>query len=337
MAHAGTYTYSQLSADSVRQLVADHYQFIGPLHCKYYVLGLHDNYLIENLNEKYILRIYRNDWRSPNEANFELELLAFLHERNAQVASPILTASGEWSFHIDSPEGDRIAALFPFAKGKAPGNVISIEQCVLLGRAVSDVHHIADSFKTQYARPELDVHHLVDESIELIAPFIEAEEQFYMASLRQQLRRDWPNIPKDIGIFGICIGDVNATNFHIDDKQHITIFDFDQCGYGFRAFEIGKFISSLNLNSEKSSLKNAFLEGYQEKRLLIPAELEAISYFELVSVIWVMSIHAKNANRIGYKYLEKPFWDKKIAVLKELEGQQYILSGSGNATHAFRG
>ena len=31
----------------------------------------------------------------------------------------------------------------------------------------------------------------------------------------------------------------------------------------------------------------------------------AIPYFEIISIIWVMAIHAYNANRIGYKLLEK--------------------------------
>ena len=72
----GTYTYSQLSAGSAGEFVASHYGLAGPLRSKFYVLGLHDNYLIENAGAKYILRIYRNDWRSSEEICFELEFLA---------------------------------------------------------------------------------------------------------------------------------------------------------------------------------------------------------------------------------------------------------------------
>jgi hypothetical protein len=34
-----------------------------------------------------------------------------------------------------------------------------------------------------------------------------------------------------------------------------------------------------------------------------------------------MAIHVYNVNRVGYKGLERPFWDRRIAILKDLEGK----------------
>jgi Ser/Thr protein kinase RdoA (MazF antagonist) len=81
----------------------------------------------------------------------------------------------------------------------------------------------------------------------------------------------------------------------------------------------------------------AFLQGYQKGRNLSRVEYEAIFYFELVSVIWVMSIHAKNANRIGYKFLEKTYWDRRLQILRELEAQQGAAPDSGDAPRPFAG
>ena len=63
----------------------------------------------------------------------------------------------------------------------------------------------------------------------------------------------------------------------------------------------------------------AFIDGYQQLRPISEAEHRVIPYFEELSVIWVLAINAKNVNRIGHKYLNKPFWDGKLAVLKELQ------------------
>lgn len=327
MAHRRTYTYSQLSASSAGEFVEAHYDLAKPLHSKFYVLGLHDNYVIEGARGRYILRIYRNDWRSPEEVYFELELLAYLHERHAPVAWPLRTTGGELGFRIESPEGERMAALFDYAEGNAPAAGISAQQCILLGRAVADVHHKADTFVTHYRRPDLDMHHLVDESIEAIAPFLDPCGQAYIGRLHKWLRLNWPDIRALAGVFGICIGDVNTTNFHVTDEGKITLFDFDQCGFGARAFELGKFASSLHSHRMKRTLVNAFLDGYQQRRSLSRAECEAIPYFELVAHIWVLAIHAKNANRIGYQRLEQPFWDRNLAIVKELEAQQGTTSG----------
>jgi Ser/Thr protein kinase RdoA (MazF antagonist) len=45
--------------------------------------------LVETEPEKYILRVYRKGWGTKEEIDFELELLAFLRERNQLAAYPI--------------------------------------------------------------------------------------------------------------------------------------------------------------------------------------------------------------------------------------------------------
>ncbi|PCH60236.1 MAG: hypothetical protein COC05_05010 [Gammaproteobacteria bacterium] len=315
------YTYSQLLSQSIGKLVASHYSLLEGNSCQFYVLGLHDNYLIECNHSKYILRVYRNDWRSLEEIHFELELelLAFLGERNALVACPLRTKNEELFFSVDSPEGVRAAALFCYADGYAPGNEISIEESVLLGKAVANVHQVADMFETSYTRQVLDVPYLLDESIVAIEPFLEIEALAYIKTLQRKIKDTLPLLSHEVGNYGVCIGDVNPTNFHINDKNKITLFDFDQCGYGYRAFEIGKFMSSICSIKNKDRAVKAFMDGYQKVRSLSQEEIYTIPYFEIISVIWVMAIHAYNADRIGYKWLEKSFWNKRVAVLRELD------------------
>lgn len=313
------YIYSQLSPYSAGRLIELHYNLSSPVSCKYYVLGLHDNYLIDSKKGRFILRIYRNDWRTEAEIFFELELLTFLSEKTTHVAYPLLTLDGEFYFFIDSPEGKRTAALFHYADGHAPENKISAEESKLLGNVVATIHGAGDIFVTSNTRSVLDIPYLLDQSLITIEPFIDSESQTYLKTLQTKIHRDLPSLPHEAGIFGICTGDINPQNFHINSKNKITLFDFDQCGYGYRAFEIGKFLSSIHSLKTKNKIGKAFIEGYQDVRRLITTEVQSIPYFEMISVIWVMAIHAKNADRIGHKWLEKPFWDKRLDILKELD------------------
>lgn len=315
------YTYSQMSSHSAARLATYNYNLAESISCIFYILGLHDNYLIEGNHGKYILRVYRNDWRSLEEIRFELELLAFLGAKNARIAYPLPTKSGELGFFINSPEGQRIAALFYYADGCAPGNKISLEESALLGEAVARIHQTTELFETAHTRQILDIPYLLDESIIAIEPFIGIEEQNYLHTLQKALKETLPSLPREAEIYGICIGDVSPSNFHINDKKEITLFDFDQCGYGYRAFEIGKFFSSIQSVEMKHDITKSFIDGYQSIRRLGQEELMAIPYFEIISVIWVMAIHAYNADRIGYKRLEKPFWDRQLAFIKELDKQ----------------
>lgn len=318
MTSSYSHTYSQLSADSALALVDSHYVDIHPKHCKYYMLGLHDNYLIESSINKYILRIYRNDWRSKQEIDFELELLTHLGARQAPVATPLTTVQGNQSFSIPCPEGERHAALFEYADGYSPGPEMTSEHSRLLGSAVARFHELANSFTTDKQRSILDLPHLIDESIESIKPFLSHVDLDYITAAQRELHNAQPDLPKSSGVYGICSGDVNSHNYHINSNQQITLFDFDQCGYGYRAFEIGKFASSLEHFDSKNGLLEAFLHGYQSVRKLSKEELKAVGYFEPVAVIWVMAIHARNANRIGHKHLEHTYWHKRLEVLKTL-------------------
>ncbi|MDH5446681.1 MAG: phosphotransferase, partial [Gammaproteobacteria bacterium] len=288
------------------------------LTCKFYVLGLHDNYLIESGGQKYILRIYRNNWRTEEEILFELEWLVFLNSKTNLVAKLIETKKGNLTVQIDSPEGLRLASMFRYADGNAPENTISAKEAELLGETVSYIHEISDVFVPQRTRQVLDIPYLLDGSLSDIKPYLESDGLSYLCNLREQLNISMPKLDKASGIYGLCMGDVNPTNFHIDKNNKITVFDFDQCGYGYRAFEIGKFFSSIRNHNEKQEIQEAFLKGYQCIRPLSRIEQEAIPIFEIISVIWVMAIQAVNADRIGYKYLEKQSWDRRLNDLKKL-------------------
>ena len=313
-----TYIYSQLSSHSVGSIVALNYDLPAPVRCQFYVLGLHDNYLIECEAGKFIFRIYRNDWRSLQEVNFELELLSHLSDRGAGVAAPLRTRTGELSLCLDSPEGNRAAALFHYADGLAPGKAISLAEGELLGHAVATVHQLTETFTSSWTRPVLDIRYLVDDSIIAIAPFIDAEARRYLTTLQEKLHAVLPGLSREAGVYGICHGDINLSNFHINDNRQITLFDFDQCGFGYRAFEIGKFVSSIHGLKTRHEVAAAFIKGYEQVRRLNSAEVDMIPYFEMASIIWVMAIHAQNADRIGHKLLQRPFWDRRLEILQRL-------------------
>jgi len=313
------YIYSQLSSDSVMQLINSHYSLPVSMSCKFYILGLHDNYLIEYENTKYIFRLYRNNWRTEEEILFEIELLTYLHNKSANVAAPIPTKNSRFIISTESPEGTRIGALFNYADGSALTNDISPEVCKLLGSSVAKIHQKSQYFDSRYTRPILNISYLVDQSLTQIKPYLSVSQFKYLKNIRAKLINPISQLKSDKPYFGICVGDINVSNIHINEFDKITHFDFDQCGYGHRAFEIGKFSSSLHNDNLKKERMLAFIKGYEQIRKLTEIEKRAIPYFELASLIWVMSIHVSNADRIGYKYLEKDFWTRRINKIETLD------------------
>ena len=312
------YSYSRLTSESVAAY-ADHYYDLGVIYsCVFYVLGFHDNYVLESETGKFILRIYRNDWRNPDEVYFELELLDYLKQPDQLVAYPIRTNKEELAFPIESPEGERLAALFTYADGVGINQEISLDESERLGTAVAKMHEATRGFWTSHKRKELGLAHLVDQSIELITPFINAKEFELLQRTQETLHKNLSHLNPDIADFEICMGDVNQSNFHINEMGKLTLFDFDQCGYGYRAFELGKYLSSLHSSHSKKELMAAFLKGYETVRQINEVERKTIPYFEIASVIWVMSIRVANKNKVGYMNLEAPYWNQRIEIIKTL-------------------
>ncbi len=320
------YIYSRLSSSAVVEQLLPDYGLTSSVQCQYYVLGLHDNYIIEDGDRRYILRVYRNDWRSREDVLFETDLLTFLAAAGAPVAGPLPTIHGARCIFRDYPEGEKAVALFPYAPGVAPGNDLNVDQSRLLGEVVAQIHSEADRYVPRFSRQVLTIDYLLDTSVRVVSGFVDSDDAKYLNDQQVLIKVQLPELPTRPPYFGICHGDANPGNVHIDKNGNLTLFDFDQCGYGWRAFEIGKFMSSILGRPDRNQLVSHFVAGYQSVRRLTKDELKAIISFTKISFIWVLAIHAYNADRIGYKYLGREFWKKKLSVLKELDREI-----SGNA------
>ncbi len=315
------YAYAQLSTESISELLAAQYHLTQPIQSVFHYAGLHDNYRITSGSHKYIFRVYRSSWRSPEEIEFELNLLDDLASKTPQVAAACRNQRGSLSISVPSVEGTRLAALFRFAPGSAPGQAITASQSMQLGKTVAEIHCLTQDFQCDLLRPSLELPYLLDTSLAAFEPYLTPEQNTYLRQLQVKLHAEIPPLPYESGVYGVCIGDVNSSNFHINGDQELTLFDFDQCGFGFRAFEIAKYFSSLTALPAKSELIKPFLDGYQQVRQLSAQELAAIPYFEIIALIWVMAIHVYNVDRIGSRLLEGPFWARRLKQIQLLEEQ----------------
>lgn len=68
---------STLASDALALLVYSSYEIELVKNCQFWRRGLSDVYLVETLNELYILRVSHHHWRSQSEIEFELEFLDF--------------------------------------------------------------------------------------------------------------------------------------------------------------------------------------------------------------------------------------------------------------------
>ena len=311
------------SGEALIASVLTNYPIPKPHSCHLYKRGFNDTYLVETEQERYILRVYRRGWRTKEEIDFELELLAFLHDRNQPVAYPIGREDCSFTTEVATPEGKRYAALFSYAPGRAVNEKLDGRQSQHLGEVLAIIHQILDNFNSSFSRPHLNNEYLLDRSMQAIAPLYKHRNndinylQKQIEQIKQQLEA--LELPNSAPAYGICVGDVHSGNAHFDEQNQATLFDFDQCGYGWRAFDIAKFMHIAITWKVDITVRNLFLEGYQAVRQLNAAELDSIPLFIKTAHIWVMGLGTGAVGDvIPYGWFTDDWLDQRLVTLKRL-------------------
>lgn len=312
------------SLASGRALIAQvlrHYP-IATQKCKLYKRGLNDTYLVEAAqNHQYILRVYRHGWRTLSAINCELELLNYLHNHNLPVAYPIAKTTGGFTEAIAFPEGLRYAAVFSYAPGQAVGKNINSQQSQQLGEVVATIHQATDNFTSCFSRPELNCEYLLDWAMDAISSLFQHRSNdiacLFNLSIQIKAQLNALALPQTSSIYGICIGDVHSENAHFAERP--TLFDFDQCGYGWRAFDIAKFIHTTYRWRLDASIRESFVRGYQKIRQLSQAEINAIFVLTKAAHIWVIGIACAVVEEVlPYGEFTEEWFDSSLALLSML-------------------
>ena len=107
---------------------------------------------------------------------------------------------------------------------------------------------------------------------------------------------------KEPGVWGVIGGDFHNVSVHFDGDQP-TFFNFDRCGYSWRAYDIAAFLSNSNLLQAAGDYSEAFFAGYYSERPLSREEHAAISPFLTLRRIWRMGLFALDSGLAGYTFL----------------------------------
>ncbi|MEM8829867.1 MAG: phosphotransferase [Cyanobacteria bacterium P01_G01_bin.19] len=319
--------YSTLSPQALIDGVLSEYELGKVDRCLFWNRGLSDIYLIETSVKTYILKVSHHHWRSRSDIKFELEFLDFLHQQDVPVAHPIKTKSGELFVTVRAVEGDRHAALFPFAPGKVPQGDLNVTQSKIMGQAVGKIHASSLEFCNDTPRQTLDVKYLLDNSFQVIAPYLERQSQdiIYLEQIIIQIKHQLSCLEQTSPFWSVCWGDPHSGNVHFTDDNQITLFDFDQCGCGWRAFDISKFLQvSLNAGI-KRNVRDAFISGYQAIQELTDAETSSLQALTQMAHIWAWAISINAAAIHNWSRLDDFYTTRHLHQLKRLSTQEWQL------------
>lgn len=328
-----TYNHSVVSSNSLLILVNKLYSIGEVKECRFLVNGLNDTYIVKTLAEQYVLRIYKAHWRTKADILFEVELLNDLKTKGISVSSPVPTKNDEYLYDLLAPEGLRYMVLYTYADGEYSE---AEDKCELFGEEVARMHLAMDEFKSEHARFEIDLNHLLDEPLQNIRPFLShrPEDFNYLETLSVELRSRIEELSHDLE-WGVCHGDLHGGNVHFQEDT-LTQFDFDCCGYGYRSYDVSVYLWSKVMFKDKEAFENKnwtlFIHSYQKIKPLSSTELSAVPIFVAIRDIWLMGLHTGNAPIWG-AWQNDHYFDEHLKFLRnwcEVQGivaQKQVSNG----------
>ena len=316
-------TYSTLAPQALVDRVLSRYAVGEITSCVFWMRGLSDIYLVEAGDRRYVLRVSHAHWRSKAEIEFELELLAFLHKNYIPVAHPLVTKDGQLAIEIPALEGKRYASLFTYAAGQVAVGDLNKSQSHRLGETLAKLHFTAQNFQCHADRPHLTIDYLLDDSLRDLSPFFNDAAQLYMNEAIAQIKAQIYHLPQELPLWSVCWGDPHSGNVHFTDNNELTLFDFDQCGYGWRSFDIAKFLQVTLQAGISPSVRKAFLQGYQSVQPLEDIELKCMQPLMQVAQIWSWAISVKSAIVHNHSKLDSSYFHQRLEHFKMLRSPDW--------------
>lgn len=232
-----------------------------------------------------ILRISHNIRRTADQIRGEVDWINYLSAGGASVAGAQKSLSGELVESIDDEHGGQfLATAFEKAPGRHSWEAGFWERPRVFegyGRLLGRMHALSKEYspaKPSWRRPEWDDPNSLDLESWLPAGNGVVLEKFH------ELMRYLRDLPRDVDSYGLIHQDAHAGNFFVDDDGRLTLFDFDDCGYGWYVYDLAMVLFYAVTNRSDAEtfgprFWKAFLAGYEMENQLDSAWFKEIPHF----------------------------------------------------------
>ena len=317
--------YSMLSTGALKDYLEQAYG-LSNMSCKLLIHNVSDTYLLSGSDEKYIFKLYRDSHRKLDEIRAEVELLNILKEKGAKISYPVLDLKNEQIQSFNAAEGIRNGVLFSFAEGK-PTHDYYDSRLQTIGREMAFIHNITSQVQLKNPRRTYDIQTTLIHPLEYIKPvFAEMTEDYtWFQSMTEKVVEKIRQFDLSKFSYGYCHYDFLPHNFHFDEHDNITFFDFDFAGKGLLANDIMTFFIHffLEVNFKKLTQEEAdqkfkiFILAYREVRELSDEEIEAIPYLGFAFWVFFMEFYQLHFEDWSNTFFGPRFIKERVALIKQ--------------------
>jgi Ser/Thr protein kinase RdoA (MazF antagonist) len=215
----------------------------------------------------------------------ELDWINYLSAGGVRVAKAVASDHGELVESIDDGQGGCfLAAAFEKAPGRPTWERDFWERPQWFegyGRMIGRMHRLSKGYQPAdptWKRAEWDDPVNID--MERWLPKSEVVVLAKYDALVRRLRQ----LPKDDSSYGLIHQDAHAANFFVDDDGSLTLFDFDDCAYGWYVYDLAMVLFYAITNRTDAEnfgplFWREFMRGYERENQLDPTWFKEIPHF----------------------------------------------------------
>lgn len=256
----------------------------------------------------------------------ELELLNILKEKGAAVSHPISDLEGERLQLLNAPEGARPGVLYSYAPGRSIYD-FSDEQLRRIGHEMARVHNITSAITLSYEREEYDIQRLLIKPLQTVAPaFKDLPGGYaYLEETAEKVMKVLASFNTSAFSYGYCHYDFLPKNFHFDEQNNVTFFDFDFTGKGWLANDAASFFihffihTALNKITPEEAQRcySVFIAAYRELRSFSEEELAAVPYLGFIFWIFYLGFQYENFDDWSNAFFTTNYLKDRVGVIKK--------------------
>ncbi len=270
--------HSIIDADALGAEIGAHYDLLKPLHCELLARGMNDVYELRCGSERLAVRLWNARGRTEDEVIYELDYLNFLKAEGLPVSPALRARNGQFHFSVEAPEGRRYVALFEWAQGAEMAAAPTAEHAAALGALIGQLHVVSPRFRGGDQR-RLDHADSIRRNFPALARRLghRPDDLAFYARVAEAL----PAALDDASTaapMSPTHGDTTPFNVFVHDG-HVTLMDFETCGYGHMSHELGSFCWSAAKNNYPPEIAERFLAAYDQVRPRDKAERDLFPLF----------------------------------------------------------
>ena len=282
----------------------------------------------------FVLRLHRPGYHTLGELESERDWTSALNAAGVAAPVGVRAVDGGWYVPVATQEEDgpgvRLAGLTTWTDGEGLAAVLDREGPAAstgwfraLGAVAAALHAQAADWTPPpgFTRHALDAEGLVG-SAPLWGPFwtspaLSRAERALLRDTRERLSAALDRLGRGPATFGLIHADLHPGNVLVGDGG-LTVIDFDDAAFGWRAFDIAVAVSRHWGDPDFSDVLSAFLDGYAAVRPLDPDTRALVPMFCLIRALSVIGWLEQRPELDTAVYLA----DMKAKILTACEGFQ---------------